>query len=71
MALTTRDDVTAVLKYKKKPMIRVLEEEFDVNAYLIKGVKSGGVRLANREVSSAKFIATTQTQGDSPARRTG
>ena len=58
IALTTREDVTAVVKYKKKPMIRVLEEEFDVNAFLIKGVKAGGVRLANREVSSAKFVAT-------------
>jgi len=58
IALTTREDVTAVVKYKKKPKVRVLEEEFDVNAYLIKGVKAGGVRLANREVSSAKFLAT-------------
>ncbi len=58
IALTTREDVTAVVKYKKKPKVRILEEEFDVNAYLIKGVKAGGVRLANREVSSAKFVAT-------------
>ena len=58
IALTTREDVTAVVKYKKKPKVRVLEEEFDVNAYLIKGVKAGGVRLANREVSSARFLAT-------------
>ncbi|MBU8912723.1 MAG: DNA topoisomerase IV subunit A [Spirochaetales bacterium] len=57
IVLTTREDVTAVVKYKKKPKVRVLEEEFDVNAYLIKGVKAGGVRLANREVSSAKFVA--------------
>jgi len=58
MSLTTREDVTAVVKYKKKPKVRVLEEEFDVNAYLIKGVKASGVRLATREVSSAKFLAT-------------
>jgi topoisomerase-4 subunit A len=59
IALTTRESVKAVVKYKKKPMIRVLEEEFDVNDYLIKGVKASGVRLATREVSSARFIAAS------------
>ena len=57
IALTTREDVKAVVRYKKKPMIRVLEEEFPVNDYLIKGVRASGVRLATREVSSAKFLS--------------
>jgi topoisomerase-4 subunit A len=57
LALTTREGVKAVVKYKKKPMIRVLEEEFDVDDYLVKGVKSLGVRLAAREVSSARFVS--------------
>jgi topoisomerase IV subunit A len=58
LGLTTREDVTAVVKYKKKPKVRVLEEEFNVNDYLIKGVKASGVRLASREAITAKFLAT-------------
>jgi len=60
LALTTRENVTAVVKYKKKPMIRILEEEFNVNDYLIKGVKASGVRLAAREAVTAKFLATRE-----------
>ena len=57
IALTTKSDMIVSVKYKKKPMIRVLEEEFDVDDYLIKGVRAQGVRLATREVSSARFVA--------------
>jgi topoisomerase-4 subunit A len=44
------------VKYKKKPMLRVLAEDFDVDDYLIKGVRAQGVRLATKEVSSARFV---------------
>lgn len=57
VALTTRQGVVANVKYRKKKNIRVLEEEFPVDDYLIKGVKASGVRLATREVSSARFVA--------------
>jgi len=61
IALTTRSDVVVSVKYKKKPMLRVLEEEFDVDDYLIKGVRAQGVRLATKEVSSARFVAKKST----------
>jgi topoisomerase IV subunit A len=57
LAATTRQNVMLVVNYKKKPMIRVLEEEFDPEEFLIKGAKSQGVRLATREVRSARFVA--------------
>ncbi len=57
LALTTRENVVAHVKYKKKPNLRVLEEEFPMTDYLVKGVKAQGVRLATREVSSARFVA--------------
>lgn len=57
LALTTRDGVVANVKYRKKKNIRVLEEDFDVDDYLIKGVKALGVRLATREATSARFVA--------------
>lgn len=57
LSLTTREEVVAIVKYKKKPHVRVLEEEFDLDKFLIKGVKASGVRLATREAVSAKFLA--------------
>ncbi|MFW6313715.1 MAG: DNA gyrase subunit A, partial [Spirochaetota bacterium] len=57
LALTTRDGVVANVKYRKKKNIRVLEEDFDIDEYLIKGVRAQGVRLATREATSARFVA--------------
>jgi hypothetical protein len=45
------------VEYKPLPRIRVLEETFRVKDYLVKGVKAGGVRLASREIKSAKFVS--------------
>ena len=45
-----------VCEYKPKPRLRVLTEEFKVADYLVKGVKAGGVRLANKELKSVRFI---------------
>jgi hypothetical protein len=44
-----------IVEYKPAPRIRVLEETLNLKDYLVKGVKSGGVRLATREVKSVKF----------------
>lgn len=56
MAVTTRENCALMVNYKKKPMIRVLQEEFDPGEYLIKGARSQGVRLATREVRSVRFV---------------
>ncbi|HKJ84987.1 MAG TPA: DNA gyrase subunit A, partial [Spirochaetia bacterium] len=57
LALTTRDGVVANVKYRKKKNIRVLEEDFDIDDYLVKGARAQGVRLATREATSARFVA--------------
>ena len=57
LALTTREGVVAHVKYRKKKNVRVLEEDFEVDGYLVKGVKALGVRLATREATSARFVA--------------
>ncbi|TVQ28285.1 MAG: DNA topoisomerase IV subunit A [Spirochaetaceae bacterium] len=57
LALTTREGVVAHVKYRKKKNVRVLEEDFEVDDYLVKGVKALGVRLATREATSARFVA--------------
>jgi topoisomerase-4 subunit A len=56
LKLTTEEDGTVVCEYKPKPRLRVLTETFVIKEYLVKGVKAGGVRLANKEVRSAKFV---------------
>jgi topoisomerase-4 subunit A len=55
--LTTDPNAELQVEYKPLPRIRVLEETFKVKEYLIKGSKSGGVRLASREVKSVKFVS--------------
>lgn len=44
------------VEYKPKPRLRVTEELFKIEDYLVKGVKAGGVRLAVRETKSAKIV---------------
>ncbi|MFP4415804.1 MAG: DNA topoisomerase IV subunit A [Chitinispirillaceae bacterium] len=56
LKLTTEEDLVVVVDYKPKPRLRVLQEEFKVRDYLVKGVKAAGVRLSNKEVKSAKFV---------------
>lgn len=52
---TTDDDALIKCEYKPKPRLKVLEEEFRLGEYLVKGAKSGGVRLAPKELKSGKF----------------
>lgn len=54
--LTTEKQGTLSIEYKPKPRLKVLQEEFQIAEYLVKGVKAGGVRLANKEAKSVKLI---------------
>jgi topoisomerase-4 subunit A len=60
MKLTTGTDCVVSVDYKPKPRLKVLHETFVVEDYLIKGVKAGGVRLANKEVKSVRFERNTR-----------
>jgi topoisomerase-4 subunit A len=64
LKLTTNQHVELLVEYKPGPRIRVLEEKFAISDYLIKGAKSGGVRLAAREIKSAKFVSLDGDQID-------
>ncbi len=55
LKLTTKTGVNAVLTYKPKPRLKILEESFSVDEYLVKSVKANGVRLSTKAVKSAKF----------------
>ena len=62
LKLTTDTDATLMVEYKPAPYVRVLEEQFEIKDYLVKGVKAGGVRLAKREIKSAKFAGRGEQQ---------
>ncbi len=55
--LTTERDQMVLVDYKPKPRVRVVQEEFEVEEFQVKGNKAKGVRLANREVKGGRFTA--------------
>jgi topoisomerase IV subunit A len=68
LKLTTKTGINAVVSYKPKPRIKVLEETFNVDDYLVKSARAGGVRLSTKEVKSAKFELVKKNEGKtSPA----
>lgn len=46
---------TVHCEYKPKPRLKVLEEHFPIEEFLIKGAKASGVRLANKELKSLRL----------------
>jgi len=55
LRLTTDPEAVVTVEYKPKPRLKVLEESFNVKEYLVKGIKAGGVRLANKEMKSLRM----------------
>lgn len=60
LAFTTEESVRIEVEYKPKPRLKVLDESFRLQDYLVKGAKAGGVRLAGKEVRSARFVKTAE-----------
>jgi len=56
--LTTREDVSIVVDFKQKSLIESADY-FELEKYLIKGVKARGVRIKPKEFKRAKFIKTS------------
>ena len=44
------------LSYTPKPRVKILEEAFAIEDYLIKGVKAAGVKLTAKQVRSCKLV---------------
>ncbi|MGL1890253.1 MAG: DNA topoisomerase IV subunit A [Spirochaetaceae bacterium] len=59
--MSTKQDISVTVDFKQKRLIRVADDNYDVNNYLIKGVKARGVRLSPKEFTSAKFIKTKRS----------
>ena len=55
LKLTTDSKRTIQARFKPKPRVRITEEKFVIADYPVRGNKARGIRLANREVQTAKF----------------
>jgi topoisomerase-4 subunit A len=51
--IDTRPKFTFTLKYAPKPRLKVLAEDFKAHNYSVRGLKAGGIRLSNKQVSKA------------------
>jgi topoisomerase-4 subunit A len=49
--IDTRPKFTFTLKYTPKPRLKVLAEDFKADDYPVRGLKAGGMRLSNKQVS--------------------
>jgi topoisomerase IV subunit A len=55
LLLTDRQDRMIQVRYKKTPRMKITEEKFDIDDYLVKSVRAGGVRLASKEIRAARL----------------
>ena len=49
--IDTRLKFTFILRYVPKPRLKVLAEEYKAHNYSVRGLKAGGIRLSNKDVS--------------------
>ncbi len=56
LRLTTDSGRSIALDYKPKPRVRVLQEEFAIAQYPVRGLKAGGIRLSNKELAGCKLV---------------
>lgn len=63
LLLTTKDNMIVRVRYKKKPRMQKLEDDFLIDDYLVKSVRATGVRLSTKEVTSAKLLANRANTG--------
>ena len=56
LKLTTDREVEVHVSYKPKPRLRILNEEFAIEDYAVRGKTAKGLRLSAREVKSVKFV---------------
>ena len=63
LILTTRDNVVVRLRYRKKPRMQKLKDDFVIDEYLVKGVRAAGVRLSTKHISSVELLANRARTG--------
>jgi topoisomerase-4 subunit A len=58
--LSTHPNAELTVKYKPKPGLRILEEQFYFSDYLVKNVRANGVRIVVKDVASLKLRAVKE-----------
>jgi topoisomerase-4 subunit A len=58
LALTIDSTQLADLEYKPKPRVRILNEQYRITDFPVRGNKARGLRLATRELKAAHFGTT-------------
>lgn len=61
--LTTHNDLIIRVRYRKKPRMQKLEDDFVLADFLVKSARATGVRLSTKEVSSVKTLANRANTG--------
>ncbi len=56
MKLLTDEDRHFMVKYKPKPRLKVLEEEFSLAEFNVRGSTAGGLRIAKKEMRSLRIL---------------
>ncbi len=56
LKLTTDSERRITLAYKPRPRLRVLEEEFPISRYPVRGLKAKGIRLSTKELKSCRIV---------------
>ncbi len=62
LKMTLEPEGFVTVKYKPRPRVRIFEESFKVCDFTVKGVRAQGVRLADREVKSVRFVKDLSSQ---------
>jgi len=55
LKFTAKSSGKVTLDYKPKPRVRVLQEEFAIADYPVRGLRAGGIRLAPREIKACRI----------------
>ena len=71
LQLTTDGDVLATVAYKPTPRMRVLEEEFDLSLYPVRGNRARGIRLAPKALKGVKLSRKPEQTDEASAGRNG
>jgi topoisomerase-4 subunit A len=69
--IDTRPKFTFSVKYVPKPRLKVLSEDFKAHSYNVRGLKAGGIRLSNKEVSKVDSGSGKNNNGESRNIRRG
>lgn len=56
LRLTTDSERRIALDYKPRPRLRVLQEEFAIADFPVRGLKAGGIRLSDKELQGCKLV---------------